>query len=240
PYGNNSIDIFGIYKKHALLVQCKKSTAKVGKSDIRIFEGVLSRYNKNETLGVLVVSGRNDYTTPALLYAKDSPHKLLLTNIDYLQHDLSNYSLERPIDNILLKIKQKKREDELYMRISELKKEAKMSPDGDSGMDIFGSYKKHSLLVLCKDYVGINEIKEFEGTLSRYNRSEVFGVFVVSRKDGYTNAALLYAKSSPYKLLLTDIHDLKHDLENYPLEKPISDISQLLQNQNRKNKKMIN
>ncbi|PKY44545.1 hypothetical protein RhiirA4_458887 [Rhizophagus irregularis] len=42
---------------------------------------------------------------------------------------------------------------------------------GDNGIDIFGPFKEHTLLVQCKNYtiikVGINEIQEFEGALIR-------------------------------------------------------------------------
>ncbi|CAB4441513.1 unnamed protein product [Rhizophagus irregularis] len=47
---------------------------------------------------------------------------------------------------------------------------------GDNGIDIFGPFKEHTLLVQCKNYttakVGINEIREFEGA----NSFEYFNV----------------------------------------------------------------
>ena len=42
--GDNGIDIFGPYKEHILIVQCKAyTTMNIGKDDIRAFEGALSR-----------------------------------------------------------------------------------------------------------------------------------------------------------------------------------------------------
>ena len=40
---DNGIDIFGFYKGHVLIVQCKDYTGSVGKCEIRGFEGALSR-----------------------------------------------------------------------------------------------------------------------------------------------------------------------------------------------------
>ncbi|CAG8475751.1 4641_t:CDS:2, partial [Diversispora eburnea] len=49
--GDNGVDIFGPYRGHILLVQCKNYTAKIGKDDIRAFEGVLSRGDSEEIRG---------------------------------------------------------------------------------------------------------------------------------------------------------------------------------------------
>ncbi|CAG8500867.1 5273_t:CDS:2 [Acaulospora morrowiae] len=71
-------------REHEVLVICKGNAVKIGKTEIKRFEGTLSR---NETLGVLVVPNRNGYTDQALLYARSSPFKLLLTNIYDLECD---------------------------------------------------------------------------------------------------------------------------------------------------------
>jgi len=40
--GDNGVDIFGPYKEHTLLVQCKAYTRRnIGRDDIRAFEGAL-------------------------------------------------------------------------------------------------------------------------------------------------------------------------------------------------------
>ncbi|CAG8765851.1 7083_t:CDS:2, partial [Rhizophagus irregularis] len=61
----------------------------------------------------------------------------------------------------------------------------------------FSPFKEHTLLVQCKNYittkVGINEIREFEGALIRYNKDHTLGVFVKSIENGYTTPALLHA-----------------------------------------------
>jgi hypothetical protein len=48
---------------------------------------------------------------------------------------------------------------------------------------------------------------------------EVFGVFVVKNKNGYTSPARQLADSSQYEILLTDIDSLPSDLPKYPLRK---------------------
>ena len=47
-------------------------------------------------------------------------------------------------------------------------------------------------------------------------------------RNGYTVLALLHAKNSPYKILLTDIHDLHKDLSNYPLQETENILEKIL------------
>lgn len=59
---------------------------------------------------------------------------------------------------------------------------------------------------------------------------------MVLEEDGYSDQALLYAETSPYKIILTDINNLSEDFFNYSLEK-IEDISEVLLEEIKKNKK---
>ncbi|CAB4489704.1 unnamed protein product [Rhizophagus irregularis] len=70
----------------------------------------------------------------------------------------------------------------------------------------FSPFKEHTLLVQCKNYittkVGINEIREFEGALIRYNKDHTLVFFVTSIENGYTTPALLHASSSGPQTIL--------------------------------------
>ena len=48
---------------------------------------------------------------------------------------------------------------------------------------------------------------------------EVFGVFIVKNKNGYTGPARQLADNLQYEILLTDIESLSSDLSKYPLRK---------------------
>jgi len=81
--------------------------------------------------------------------------------------------------------------------------------------------------------------------LQRYPKDYTLGVFVVSTGDGYSNPALLHARSSPYKLLLTDIHNLRDDLSNYSLRGNVTEdifeqILRKLKNIEKRDKKKVN
>ncbi|CAG8834497.1 9220_t:CDS:1, partial [Gigaspora margarita] len=121
PYGDGGIDIFGNYYGYLILVQCKNYDEKVDVSDIRKFEGVLSRYPKRTTLGIFVTLVVDGYTKVAIERAGTSKFNLLLTNLsniqqdilDYVSETLGNFSAdykdpeERIIDEIISKIDQK-------------------------------------------------------------------------------------------------------------------------------------
>ena len=47
-------------------------------------------------------------------------------------------------------------------------------------------------------------------------------------RNGYTEQALKQAENSPYKILLTDIHNLRKDLLNYPLQETKNILEQIL------------
>jgi hypothetical protein len=62
------------------------------------------------------------------------------------------------------------------------------------------------------------------------------GLFVVLVEDGYSDCALLYADSSPFKMILTDIENLCEDFFDYPLEE-VDDILEVLLKEIIKNNK---
>ena len=45
---------------------------------------------------------------------------------------------------------------------------------------------------------------------------------------GYTVPALSHARNLPYKILLTDIHNLREDLSNYPLQETENILEKIL------------
>ncbi|CAH1761076.1 8261_t:CDS:2 [Entrophospora sp. SA101] len=57
----------------------------------------------------------------------------------------------------------------------------------------------------------VKEIRDFEGVLSRYPEYTL-GIFVTSLKDGYSNPAIQRKETSEYKILLSNIYDLRQDL----------------------------
>jgi Restriction endonuclease len=54
--GDGGVDLTGDYKKRQLLVQCKNRNAAICIKDLYAFEGALSRFTKEATFGVFVVS----------------------------------------------------------------------------------------------------------------------------------------------------------------------------------------
>ncbi|CAG8578616.1 17439_t:CDS:2 [Acaulospora morrowiae] len=88
---------------------------------------------------------------------------------------------------------------------------------GDRGVDIYGSYCGFYMVVQCKDQVAPireNQIREFEGVLSRYNFEGVFGLFIISSRGSFTKYAQDRARSSPNLVLTTD-ENLEENLEQF-------------------------
>lgn len=98
--GDGGVDLFGSYNKRLLIVQCKDYTASICRRDIYAFEGVLSRYTKETTLGIFVVSKKRGYTKNAIDRVESSQYELLLTNYDDLIADLNSYIFKYHIANI--------------------------------------------------------------------------------------------------------------------------------------------
>lgn len=73
-----------------------------------------------EVLGVFVVRNKNGYTGPALKHAEDSQFEILLTDIESLHHDLSNYPLQKTGHE-----KTKKKINKMHKAITHLSKRVK-------------------------------------------------------------------------------------------------------------------
>jgi len=77
-----------------MLVQCKNYNSPISFGDICAFEGVLSRFPNDVTLGVYVTSRKHDYSSFAIDRANSSTHNILLTNIYDLHYHPYNYRLK--------------------------------------------------------------------------------------------------------------------------------------------------
>jgi Protein of unknown function (DUF2034) len=105
--GDGDVDLFGNYNGYTLLVQCKNySTAKVDASDIDTFEGVLSRYEKGNALGIFITSIPNDYSLNAIDKADSSNHNLLLTNIIDMRYDIPSYQFKNLDESLMKEMKE--------------------------------------------------------------------------------------------------------------------------------------
>ena len=54
---------------------------------------------------------------------------------------------------------------------------------GDGGIDIIAAYKKHTILIQCKNVespITVNNVKDFESSISRY--SNPFGFIIYNKK----------------------------------------------------------
>nr|CAG8540294.1 11636_t:CDS:2 [Entrophospora candida] len=60
--------------------------------------------------------------------------------------------------------------------------------------------------------VEVKEIRDFEGILLSRYPEYTLGIFVTSLKDGYSNPAIQRKETSEYKILLSNIYDLRQDL----------------------------
>ncbi|CAG8537355.1 26287_t:CDS:2, partial [Dentiscutata erythropus] len=89
--GDGGIDMLGNYNHYLLLFQCKDLTNKVEVDYIRDFESVISRFNKQTTIGIYVTSAKDGYSSGAMGRAKSSEYHLLLTNIHDLCQDIPEY-----------------------------------------------------------------------------------------------------------------------------------------------------
>ncbi|CAG8440275.1 3061_t:CDS:2 [Diversispora eburnea] len=95
--------------------------------------------------------------------------------------------------------------------------------NGDGGKDLMGNYAGNLLLFQCKNYaeknkVTVDDIRQFEGVMSRYP-GETIGVFVVpSKTNNYTRRATEEANNSKYTIILTDKLNICHDILSKTLE----------------------
>ncbi|CAG8675482.1 13045_t:CDS:2, partial [Dentiscutata heterogama] len=93
-------------------------------------------------------------------------------------------------------------------------------PDGDNGIDLFGSCMGYSFPVQCKNLLSnatADHIRAFLGAMLCHPLMP-FGVFVVSKPEGYTEEAKNVARCSSIKIILSDIDHVVNDINNYCLE----------------------
>ncbi|CAG8626764.1 17690_t:CDS:2, partial [Gigaspora margarita] len=76
----------------------------------------------------------------------------------------------------------------------------------DGGIDIFGNHEEYLILVQYKNYttakISVNEIRAFEGMMSRYPKNTTIGIYVTFVMDGYSRLAIERAESSKLNLYL--------------------------------------
>ncbi|CAG8843612.1 25229_t:CDS:1, partial [Racocetra persica] len=91
------------------------------------------------------------------------------------------------------------------------------------GIDIFGNFKGYLILVQCKNYtdakVSVDDIRKFEGVISRYPNHTTIGIYIIFDTDGYNRNATIRAETSKFNILLTNISSMKPDIINYVFEK---------------------
>ncbi|CAG8853058.1 20554_t:CDS:1, partial [Gigaspora margarita] len=63
--------------------------------------------------------------------------------------------------------------------------------------------------------VSIDEIRAFEGMMSRYSKNTTIGIYVIFVMDGYSRLAIERAKLSKLNLLLTNVSNMCQDILNY-------------------------
>ncbi|CAG8611400.1 98_t:CDS:2 [Racocetra persica] len=94
-----------------------------------------------------------------------------------------------------------------------------LDPDGDGGIDIFRNFEGYLILVQCKNYtdakVGVDDIRKFEGMMSRYPNRTTIGIYVIFNTNEYSRRA----ETSELNILLTNVSSMKLDIINYVIEK---------------------
>ncbi|CAG8852251.1 3117_t:CDS:2, partial [Gigaspora margarita] len=63
--GDGGIDMFGNHNHYLLLFQCKDFNNKVEVDYIRDFESVISRFDKQTTIGIYITSAKDGYSSGA-------------------------------------------------------------------------------------------------------------------------------------------------------------------------------
>ncbi|RIB29409.1 hypothetical protein C2G38_2056824 [Gigaspora rosea] len=95
-------------------------------------------------------------------------------------------------------------------------------PDGDGGIDIFGNFEGYLILVQCKNYtdakVSVDDIRKFEGVMSRYPNRTTIGIYVTFDTDGYSRNAVHRAETSKFNILLKNVSSMEQDINNYVFE----------------------
>ncbi|CAG8767131.1 24233_t:CDS:2, partial [Gigaspora margarita] len=88
--GDGGIDHFGGYRGYTILGQCKNypEPGSIGPQYLRDLEGVLSRYHKYTTIGILVAPSKASFSKNAINRAKSSEYIIILTGITEAYSDL--------------------------------------------------------------------------------------------------------------------------------------------------------
>ncbi|CAG8716818.1 12064_t:CDS:2, partial [Cetraspora pellucida] len=89
--GDGGMDMFSNHNHYLLLFQCKDFTNKVEVDYIQDFESVVSRFDKQTTIRIYVISAKDSYSSDAIGRAESSEYYLLLTNIHDLCQDIPKY-----------------------------------------------------------------------------------------------------------------------------------------------------
>ncbi|CAG8803085.1 10140_t:CDS:1, partial [Dentiscutata erythropus] len=96
-------------------------------------------------------------------------------------------------------------------------------PYSDGGIDIFGNFKGYLILVQCKNYsdakVSVDDIRKFEGVMSRYPNHTTIEIYITFDTDGYSRNTTIRAETSKFNILLTNVSSMKPDIINYVFEK---------------------
>ena len=95
-----------------------------------------------------------------------------------------------------------------------------------------GNYKGYLMMVQCKDVkktISVKQVKEFESSVSNYQKKSTFCVFVSNKKShnnfnhGFSPDAIDWAKNSKYDMLLTNIYNLQKDLDKHKFKYPLEE-----------------
>ncbi|CAG8619226.1 4034_t:CDS:2 [Ambispora gerdemannii] len=96
--GDGGIDHFGGYKGYTIIVQCKNygEPRSIGPKFLRELEGVLSRYNKCTTIGILIAPSKASFSIRTISRAESSEHIIILTDSINAYSDLVRFVDSRP------------------------------------------------------------------------------------------------------------------------------------------------
>ncbi|KAG9297797.1 hypothetical protein G9A89_000102 [Geosiphon pyriformis] len=81
--GDGGVDLFGGFLGYTIVIQCKNHIRKIGPQTLRELEGVLTRFNKNTTIGILVTPSVGSFTGNIINRAKSSEYKEILPSLDH-------------------------------------------------------------------------------------------------------------------------------------------------------------
>ncbi|CAG8806178.1 11854_t:CDS:2, partial [Dentiscutata erythropus] len=114
--GDGGIDHFGGYRGYTVIGQCKNylEPGSIGPQYLRDLEGVLSRYHKYTTIGILVAPSKASFSKKMISRAKSSEYIIILTDIANAYSDLVRLSPRPNIFTHSFTILKLELEDEKY------------------------------------------------------------------------------------------------------------------------------